>query len=195
MDDAVNLFFTPYREGLPLLLFLWLTEIGTGATGAAVVLAVSAVLWSVGRGRVAALLCLCFVGAEATTWALKFAVARARPDFLDGITAASPSFPSAHATVAGSVYGFVALLAASDAGRWRGAVLGVGAAIVLLVGFSRVFLSLHYFTDVLAGYAVAGVWLLLAWRLARPYVPNPATASAHLPTRPFGPPSPPGEGR
>ena len=37
LDNAVNLFFTPYREGLPLLLFLWLTEIGTGATGAAVV--------------------------------------------------------------------------------------------------------------------------------------------------------------
>ena len=157
-----------------------------GATGAAVVLAVSAVLWSGRRGRAAAALWLCCVGAEATTWALKFAVARARPAFLDGITAASPSFPSAHATVAGSVYGFVALLAAQGAGRGRGAVLGAGAAIVLLVGFSRVFLSLHYLTDVLAGYAVAGAWLWLGWRWARGEV-----AHVHDSARHSAPPSPP----
>ena len=130
MDQAINTFFAPWREGLPLAFFLWLTETGTGAAGAAIVLAVSAILWSAGRGRLAPLLWLCFVGAEATTWALKFAVGRVRPVFLDGITAASPSFPSAHATVALSVYGFVALLAAHGAGRWRGAVLAAGAALV-----------------------------------------------------------------
>lgn len=170
MDAAVNLFFAPYREGPPLALFLWLTELGTGATGAVVVLAVSAVLWSFRRGWAVPPLLLCFVGAEATTWVLKFAVGRTRPTFLDGVSAASPSFPSAHATVALSVYGFVTLLAAHGAGQRRGAVLCAGAALILLIGFSRVFLSLHYVTDVLAGYTVAAAWLWPAWRMARPHL-------------------------
>lgn len=167
MDAAVMAFFAPYRSGAPLLFLAWFTDVGTGITGVAVVGAGSALLWAMGRGHVALAWWVCFVGAEATAWAIKFGVGRARPDFLPGITAASPSFPSAHATVAVAVYGFLALAVAHGAGARRGAVLAAGAAVVLLVGFSRVFLSLHYLTDVLAGYVMGGPWVWLGWRLAR----------------------------
>ena len=169
MDALANAFFVPYRQGLPLQGFVWLTDLGTGLTGFGVMMAASAVLWSSGRGRVAPFWWLCFVGTQATAYGLKFLVGRARPDFLPGITAGSPSFPSAHAAVAVAAYGFLALLAAHNAGRWRWPVLAAGAALIGLIGFSRIFLSLHYVTDVLAGYAVGAAWLWLGWRLARPH--------------------------
>lgn len=173
MDTVVNTFFGPYRTGLPLQFFAWFTDIGTGLTGIAVVGAAAALLWSMGRWRVALAWWLCFVGAEATAYALKFTVGRARPDFLPGLSAGSPSFPSAHATVAVAVYGFLALLVAQDAGPWRRLVLAAGAIVVGLIGFSRMFLSLHYLTDVLAGYAVGAAWAWLGWRLARPNLGPP----------------------
>jgi undecaprenyl-diphosphatase len=36
---------------------------------------------------------------------------------------------------------------------------------IALIGFSRIFLSLHYLSDVLAGYAIAAVWLWIGWRM------------------------------
>ena len=109
---------------------------------------------------------LTLLGAEATTWSLKFAAGRLRPPFLPGIEALSPSFPSAHATVALSLYGYLALVVAAGAPGHRRAVFVCAGAVIVLIGFSRVFLSLHYLSDVLAGYAVAAAWLWVGWRKA-----------------------------
>ena len=164
LDLAVNAAFAPFRHGVLLAGFAWFTNTGTGATAFAVGLAASALLWSGGRGRWVAPLWLTLAGAEATTWALKFAVGRVRPPQLDGIAAASPSFPSAHATVALALYGYLALAAAAGAPGRRWTILACAGLAIALIGFSRIFLSLHYLTDVLAGYAVAAVWLWAGWR-------------------------------
>lgn len=180
LDLAVNEAFAPLRQGFLLVFFAWFTEIGTGVTAMAVGAAVSAVLWSSGRSGWVAPLWLTFLGAEATTWALKFAAARVRPPNLEGIEALSPSFPSAHATVALAVYGYVALVVAAGAPRHRAIIFGGAGVAIFLIGFSRLFLSLHYLTDVLAGYAVAAVWLWIGWRWATRAHP----ASARHPTLP-----------
>ena len=168
LDGVVQAGLAPLRARPVVLAFDWLTQAGTGGTGAAVALAASALLWSGGRGALVAPLWLAFVGAEATTWSVKFLTARARPPFLEGLTAASPSFPSAHATVSVAVYGFLALSVAAVApDRWRLVVFAAAGALVGLIAFSRLVLSLHYFSDVLGGMMVGGFWLLLAWRWAQ----------------------------
>ena len=165
LDGLVQAGLAPLRTRPVLLAFDWLTQSGTGGTGAAVGAVASALLWSGGRGSLVAPFWLAFVGAEATTWSVKFLLARVRPPFLEGLTAGSPSFPSAHATVSITVYGFLALAVAAGAPeRWRPEVLAVATVFVLLIGFSRLLLSLHYLSDVVGGFLIGGAWLLLAWR-------------------------------
>ena len=119
---------------------------------------------------------MAWLGAEATVWSLKFAVGRARPVFLDVATAASPSFPSGHAALSLAVYGFLAWAVARHLARRRDrrAVAGAAAAIIAAIAFSRLYLGVHYGSDVLAGLLIGGFWLLMGAARARvaPW-PNP----------------------
>lgn len=167
-DGLVNAGLAGLRTRPALAGGAWISQVGTGAAGAVLCLAASGLFWSSGRTRWILPIWLAFIGAQATTWSLKFVTARVRPHFLEGITAASPSFPSAHATVSTVVYGFLALAVASGAPQGRGLVFAVGGLLILAICFSRMLLSLHYFSDVLAGVLVGLFWLLLTWRLASP---------------------------
>ncbi len=167
MDTWVNAALAPLRHPWALGAFEWLTGMGTGATAVAVAAVAAGLLAAGGRGWLAVPLWATLAGAEATAWAVKFLVGRARPAFLDGITAASPSFPSAHATVAVSLYGFLGLAVAAGLPKGRRAVLAGTWVFVGLIGFSRLFLGLHYLSDVAAGHAVGGAALWLGWRWAQ----------------------------
>lgn len=131
--------------------------------------------WRAGARISTALLAVSTVGSVLLTTVLKSVFERARPDLLDtGYVASSYSFPSGHAAVAVGFYGTLALLLAwrlKGLGRWLVALGGVG--LVLLIGFSRLYLGVHYPTDVLAGFLAAPLWVgsvglvYLLWRLAR----------------------------
>ena len=179
LDAWVNAALAPLRLTWSLAAFGWLTDMAEEST-AVVVLAVSAgLLASSGRGRLVLPMCATLALAETLTWSLKFLVGRARPAFLDGFAAASPSFPSAHAAVAASLYGFLGLAAAAGLPGRRGTVLAATAAFVGLIGFSRLLLGLHYLSDVAAGYlaGVAALWLGWRWAQARASPPGAWTLS------------------
>ncbi len=164
IDLAVNAAFAPYRTPALLAAFLWITTMGTGACRLAMAGSASAMLWSAGRTALLRPLWITVIGTEATVWATKFAVDRPRPAFLPGVaTASSPSFPSAHSAGTLAIVGILAVLVASHrTGRAeRAAVWGIAAAVVLLIGFSRLFLNVHYLSDVASGFLVGGLWLLL----------------------------------
>jgi undecaprenyl-diphosphatase len=110
----------------------------------------------------ATLLLVSTVGGFLLTTFLKGVFERARPEFFDsGYTASFYSFPSGHATVAVGFYGTLTLILAYRLrGFARWAVAGVGVLLVLLIGFSRLYLGVHYPTDVLAGYLAAPLWLI-----------------------------------
>lgn len=165
LDGLVNAGLKRLRTRLALAGGAWISQVGTGAAGAVLCLVASGLFWSDGRTRLIAPIWVTYGGAQATTWSLKFITARVRPDFLEGITAASPSFPSAHATVSMAVFGFLGLAVADGLGAGRGVVFAVAGLLILAICFSRMLLSLHYFSDVVAGAAVGLFWVLLGWRL------------------------------
>lgn len=82
--------------------------LGDSAAIAAVAIVATDLLWTFGATLYILPPWITVLGANATTWAGKFAFDRPRPDFTTGVTAISASFPSAHATGAIALYGFVA---------------------------------------------------------------------------------------
>jgi undecaprenyl-diphosphatase len=123
----------------------------------------------------AALLLIATVGGLVLTTVLKSVFQRARPEFFDsGYTASLYSFPSAHATIAVGFYGTLTLLVAWRLkGFWRWVVAVTGVVLVLLIGFSRLYLGVHYPTDILAGFLAAPLWVstvgisYFLWRVVR----------------------------
>ena len=101
---------------------------------------------------------------------LKVVFERPRPDLVPhGSYVSTASFPSGHSMMAAVVYLTLgALLARVEPDR-RVKVLVLTAAVVLalLVGVSRVYLGVHWPTDVLAGWTVGGGWAVLFWLVAR----------------------------
>jgi undecaprenyl-diphosphatase len=110
----------------------------------------------------AALLLVSTAGSAVLTTVLKSVFERARPEVFDsGYHASFYSFPSGHATVAVGFYGMLTLVLAyrlRGTARWTLAVSGI--LVVLLIGFSRLYLGVHYPTDVVAGYLAALLWLV-----------------------------------
>ncbi len=159
LDRGSSATLASLRHGLPLASFRFVTAMGAEATALPVAVIASGLLAAGRRGGLVAPLWLTLLGAEATTYALKYLVDRPRPPSLAGLAAISPSFPSAHATVAVALYGFLALAIAAGLPGRRRAVLTAGATFILAIGATRLVLSLHYLSDVVAGYAIGGAWL------------------------------------
>lgn len=82
---------------------------------------------------------------------------------------ASLSFPSGHAANSAVVYLSLAVLASRAApGRAPRAYLaGCAALLVVAIGLSRIYLGVHWPTDVLAGWSLGGGWACLCWAVAR----------------------------
>jgi undecaprenyl-diphosphatase len=115
------------------------------------------------RHRHAALLLACGpLAASLAGWLMKFAVDRARPDVLAPLIAmpADPSFPSGH-TLQATAFALAALLAWRASGRSLAAwMVAAAAAYVALVGASRLYLQVHYPSDVAAGLVLGAACVL-----------------------------------
>lgn len=100
---------------------------------------------------------------------VKLIVARPRPtlEHLSHLT--TLSFPSEHTTQAAAVYLTIAIMLSKGLNRgWRELVIVVAVLIALAVAWSRVYLGVHYPTDVIAGLLLGWSWALLVFHWARP---------------------------
>lgn len=164
IDNVIDAAVSPLRTKPLLSVFLWVTTLGAGATLLAVMLTATGFLWQGPDRGFLRPLWITYLGTEAMTWGAKFILDRERPVFLEVASAASPSFPSAHTAGAAAVYGFVAYILASDAKHNRSvhaAIIVAAAFVIAAVALSRVVLGVHFFSDVLGGLAVAGLWICL----------------------------------
>ena len=154
----------------------WMTEVARDVTGLGgnaillfVTLAVAGYLALV-RKRAAALLVLVTVGGGvALSTLLKHAFQRPRPDLVPhGVEVYSASFPSGHAMLSAVTYLTLAALLIQVQVQWRAKtyVLMLAVLVTLLIGISRVYLGVHWPTDVLAGWCIGAAWALLCWLAA-----------------------------
>ena len=162
--DAVVRLHRPWLD--PVLTAI--THFGDRVFLAAVILAAVAVLSVRGLWPTALILAIAALAGFPLSEGVKVLVGRPRPEvpwrLID--LPSSASFPSGHALESTTVYGTLALTVGRRlrGRRLRATAFALGAALPLLVGFSRVYLGVHYPTDVLAGWA-AGLALALsaAW--------------------------------
>lgn len=154
----------------------WLHELGRDATAfggvAALVgftLVVAGYLLLDGKARMTIFLLIATSGGLILSLGLKQFFARPRPSIVPHLSHVyTSSFPSGHAMLSAVVYLTLgALLAAATPQiRLKIYVLVVASLLSVLVGVSRVYLGVHYPTDVLAGWLAGLVWALLSWHVA-----------------------------
>ncbi|MFD3002495.1 phosphatase PAP2 family protein [Pontibacter toksunensis] len=100
---------------------------------------------------------------------LKYFFDRPRP-LMPLVEASGLSFPSGHSMVAASFYGLIIYLVWKHVQPvvWRNLLVALLVVFVLLIGFSRIYLRVHYATDVLAGFSAGFIWVVIGlWSLRR----------------------------
>ena len=131
--------------------------------------AVAAYLALTERRRIALFVVAAVGGGELLSTVLKLFYQRPRPDLVPhGMEVFTASFPSGHATMSAIAYLTLATLVARiDRNRGvKALVLGLGVAMTLLVGISRIYLGVHWPSDVLAGWCIGAAWAALCWFVA-----------------------------
>lgn len=139
-----------------------------GSTPAIIAVVTFVAVWAFRRTTraVAGVLVAVMSVAEGLNILLKVLFQRPRPDLFSEIVAPrSYSFPSGHSMVAAAVYGMTAIVIARLRPGLRPLLYVTAPFLVLFIGISRVFLGVHWPTDVLAGFAAGGL-VLVAGKLA-----------------------------
>lgn len=168
MDNRINDALGVIRTDEIVHAFAFVTEWANTSAIVAVAAVTTGLLMALRHGYLVMPLWVVVLGSQVTTYAGKYGFGRDRPEFLTDVMAATPSFPSAHATSAIAVYGFITYVLSREAStvRRRFEIVFWSAVLIVLIGFSRLALSLHYASDVAAGFLVGGFWLLVGFAIA-----------------------------
>jgi undecaprenyl-diphosphatase len=138
---------------------------GLGMTATIIVLTVATAIYGIVRWRrpsIALFLVLVVAGQLLISNLIKAGVARTRPAIHPLAGFSGPSFPSGHSTAAAATFAAIALvLGRGRPSKVRAALGGVAAGIAVAVACSRVFLGVHWVSDVVAGLALGWAWFAL----------------------------------
>ncbi len=162
-----------------------LTWLGSSAVLVPLAAGVAALWWWRNREWLAAwLLAAAYTGAEVSFQLIKQLTRRPRPAAHFSLThTSSYAFPSGHATQAVAVWGALAFLATLTLSTWPRKVAAWTVAVIVsgLVGLTRLYLGVHWVSDVAAGWALGGCWLF-AVIAARHYLAVAGSVAAGAPS-------------
>lgn len=147
-------FSTPWLDAASRIV----TQLGGQLFVPTITILLAAVLW-IKRYRDHALLIMAGVGgASVLTLALKAFFARARPELWPSLVIeTSFSFPSGHAMASSALA--ASIVAVLWFTRWRSLAIVIGALYVLMIGFTRLYLGVHYPSDIVAGWLLGVAWV------------------------------------
>lgn len=160
-DNAAMRFMGEHQSPVISNLMVEVTMLGTGIVVAMIVGVAALFLWLYDYRNSATLLVVTTVGGLLLNYVLKAGFDRPRPEFFEwGTHAMTSSFPSGHAMSAAIVYPTIAYLAARVQKTHLARILTmlVAALLVVLISMSRVYLGVHYPSDVAAGVVVGLAW-------------------------------------
>lgn len=146
-----------------------ITALGSVAVLSLIILLAFALLASLRRWGEGFLLLGGALSGVTVSQGLKALFGRERPDMAyRAVEAVNASFPSGHAMLSAVVFLTLGVLTARFSDRRRVKVLAISAAVLasLLVGASRVYLGVHWASDVLAGWCVGAAWAMVCWLVA-----------------------------
>ncbi|MBW6424716.1 phosphatase PAP2 family protein [Rhizobium sp. XQZ8] len=129
---------------------------------------------------IAAFMFLSILGGWLVSALLKIGIARPRPDLVPHLVEVHDlSFPSGHAMLSAVTYLTLgALLSRAQPYRsTRLFLIGAAIFLTLIIGMSRIYLGVHFPTDVLGGWCAGATWALGCWMIARRYIWSPAKVS------------------
>jgi undecaprenyl-diphosphatase len=139
------------------------TLLGEPVSVGLVALFAGSIAWRQGQHRVSYAF-IATVAASGFNGSLKYFIHRTRPDtlYVTHMRFKTYSFPSGHSFGSLLIYGLLACLAFEHLDSpWNWLVLGAAAIVILLIGMSRVYLGAHFPTDVIGGWLLASVFLVL----------------------------------
>ena len=158
IDSSILQFLYGIRDDTLISAFLFLSPIGETATMLAVTLIVAPVLFFWFRERAMGTgLLITMAASTAFTYILKHVVVRARPDIMYQAYAETGfSFPSGHSSAAAAFFGFFIFVAWKKMapGPLRVVIISAAVLYVLTMGFGRLYLGVHYLSDVVAGFLI-----------------------------------------
>jgi undecaprenyl-diphosphatase len=166
----IGLLRSLHQTASPLQDRLWLAITGlAGLTGMTVLTGVAmAGFWFKSQYRLALLILVSVAGAALLNNWLKLLFIRSRPDMWPRLLdEAGYSFPSGHAMI--SLALGLSLLLLLWPTRWRWPAAGLAGLFVVLVGISRLYLGVHFPTDVVAGWLAGAVWVTVVLATASRY--------------------------
>ena len=145
-----------------------LTSLGSIIVLVIITLGVVGYLFLAGRSAVAWLTLIAVFGGIVLSDLLKLAFERARPDVVNPLARVfTTSFPSGHATLSAITYLTIGAILARSQPLSTISVyfLSLAAFLTMLIGVSRIYLGVHYPTDVLAGWCIGAAWAMGCWAI------------------------------
>ncbi len=167
-DVRVENLLYAYRSVPVTAFFLWITMLGSWQVVASVLVGASIVLYTHKHERFIIPLWVTVFFSEVIGLISKNEFHRPRPEGVAVYVEQSFSFPSAHSIVAVSLYGFLMYIAMRYAKKWRHKIYicFFGVAIIALIGLSRLYVGVHYVSDVWGGYLLGLLWLIIGISLS-----------------------------
>jgi len=152
-----------YRSPILVKIFLWITLLGKAKIIFSLSLVFSLLFWIWRKRDYILPLWISLCGSYLFFFFGKIALHRQRPAGIGVYDETFFSFPSGHATIAIAFYGFIAYFLIRQIGTWRSRLNLSFAAIMLIavIGFSRLYLGVHFLSDVLGGYLLGILWLII----------------------------------
>ncbi len=156
-----------FHDGVLVKLFTWITLLASYPVVLILLLAVIIVLYLQKRKFYIWPLLLSFVGSSGFTYLSKVIIHRSRPE-IAVYQEKFFAFPSEHAALAIGFYGFLMYLLMRNIEKWKTKIniFFLGLGLIFLLGFSRLYLGVHYLSDVWGGYLMGLIWLIIAITLA-----------------------------
>lgn len=158
-----NVLLWIHQSSNPFLDSIMLTITGLGNPPMVVAFIVGTTFWLWRKRKylqlkIFALICL---GGIVFNVGLKLVFTKTRPHLWNQLIVETTfSFPSGHALGASIMYGFLAYLLATEFPRFSRLIYVFMIGLILMIGFSRLYLGVHWLTDVIAGYLVGSLWLI-----------------------------------
>ena len=168
LDKSILLYIHQFSNPVLDTLMVSITRLGDPRTVVPMTLVIFFALWWKRYRIEAGLFALNAFGGAVLSYVLKLAFSKPRPELWPQLISEKTfSYPSGHALGSMVLYGFLSYLFSTLYPRYSKSFYLIAAVLILAIGFSRLYLGVHWPTDVVAGYGIGFLWIMVCITLMR----------------------------